>query len=285
MTIDASAVLVGPAGLAEELVDPERAPVLLDVRWALGGPPAYPDFLAGHVPGAQWVDLETVFAEPPAPDRRGGRHPLPDPDRLQAALRALGVDDGSVVVVYDAADGVPAARAWWVLRWIGLAGVRVLNGGLAAWVRAGFPVESGDGIARPAGSVQVHPGALPVLDAAAAARVGQAGVLLDARAAPRFRGESEPIDPVAGHVPGARSLPAGELQDDGGVLPGPAAVRAVLHARGATGTADVGAYCGSGITAAHTVWAAASAGIEVVLYPGSWSDWTADPSRPVATGD
>ncbi|MGI8880037.1 MAG: sulfurtransferase [Jatrophihabitans sp.] len=284
MTIDASAVLVGAAGLAEELADPQQAPLLLDVRWALGLPPAYPDFLAGHVPGAQWLDLETVFAAKPSADRHGGRHPLPDPDRLQAALQAVGLDDGSAVVVYDAADSVPAARAWWALRWIGLTDVRVLNGGLAGWVRAGQPLESGAATVRLRGSVQVHPGAMPVLDAVAAARVAQAGVLLDARTAPRFRGETESIDPVAGHVPGARNLPAAALQDDGGALLDPVAVREALLARGVTAATEVGAYCGSGITAAHTVWAAASAGIEVHLYPGSWSDWTADPSRPVATG-
>ena len=228
-----------------------------------------------------WTDLETDLAGPPG---TGGRHPLPTPADAEAAMRRLGVSDGRAVVVYDDADGSVAARAWWLLRWLGHGDVRLLDGGLAAWTAAGLPLEQDETNPEP-GDFSARPGAMPVLDADAAAALATAGVLLDARAAERFRGEVEPVDPVAGHVPGARSAPTtGNVGADGRFLD-PAALRDRFAAVGATDDdAPVGAYCGSGVTAAHTVLALEVAGIPAALYAGSWSEWVTDPSRPVATG-
>ncbi|MFD0596351.1 sulfurtransferase [Catellatospora coxensis] len=249
---------------------------VLDVRWRLSGPPGRDDYEVGHLPGAVFVDLDRDLCGPPG---AGGRHPLPHPEALEGALRAAGVREGRPVVVYDAGDGMAAARAWWTLRWAGHADVRVLDGGFAAWSAAGGevtdkPVE----VVR--GDVTVLPGGMPVLDAAGAAALAADGVLLDARVAPRFRGETEPIDAVAGHVPGARNLPYGELVNADGTL------RADLPEVFADlGDAPVGAYCGSGVTAAHTVLALHAAGrTDAALYVGSWSHWITDPSRPVGRG-
>lgn len=219
------------------------------------------------------------------PPGAGGRHPLPDPAVLERALREAGVSAGRPVVVYDAGDGMAAARAWWTLRWAGHPTVRVLDGGFAAWTRAGRPVEVGSS-ATLAGDFAVRPGRLPVLDAASAAAVPGAGVLVDARAPQRFRGEVEPVDPVAGHVPGARNVPYADLVEADGRLLSAGALRARFAEAGIdTGTAT-GAYCGSGVTAAHTILALTVAGVrDASLYVGSWSDWLTDPARPIAIGD
>ncbi|MFF5171023.1 sulfurtransferase [Micromonospora sp. NPDC000089] len=274
-------LLVEPAALAGELrrADP---PTLLDVRWRLAGPPGRDDYAAGHLPGAVFVDLDTALCGPPGP---AGRHPLPDPGALQAALRAAGVRAGHPVVVYDGGDGMSAARAWWTLRWAGHRPVRLLAGGWPAWTAAGLPTSTE--VPSPApGDVTVRPGALPVLDAAAAARLAAAneGVLLDVRAAPRYRGETEPVDPVAGHVPGAVNLPAPEYVAQGR-FPAADELRERFAAAGVT-DGPVGAYCGSGVTAAQAVLALHLAGRpDAALYVGSWSEWVADPARPVATGE
>ena len=270
--------LVDATTLAAELeTDP---PTLLDVRWRLGGPPGRDDYLAGHLPGAVFVDLDRDLAGPPG---AGGRHPLPDPVDAQAALRLLGVRDERPVVVYDGADGSVAARAWWVLRWLGHADVRVLDGGLPAWEAAGLPVETGAVDPVP-GDLTARPGAMPVLDAAGAAMVARTGRLLDARAVERYRGEVEPVDPVAGHVPGAVSAPlTGNTGDDGRFLP-PDMLRERFAALGVEPGVAVGAYCGSGVNAAQTVLALELAGVAGALYVGSWSEWVTDPRRPVATG-
>ncbi|MEU4437075.1 MULTISPECIES: sulfurtransferase [Micromonospora] len=274
-------LLVEPDRLAAEL-DHADPPTLLDVRWRLTGPPGRADYAAGHLPGAVFVDLDTELCGRPG---AAGRHPLPDPAALQAALRAAGVRAGHPVVVYDGGDGMSAARAWWTLRWAGHRQVRVLHGGYPAWTAAGLPVDTGVPAPAP-GDVTVTPGALPVLDAARAARLAAAepGVLLDVRAAPRYRGEHEPVDPVAGHVPGAVNLPAPEYVTQGR-FPDADALRERFAAAGVDAGAPVGAYCGSGVTAAQAVLALHLAGRpDAALYVGSWSEWVADPDRPVATG-
>jgi thiosulfate/3-mercaptopyruvate sulfurtransferase len=255
--------------------------VLLDVRWALGDPRGRERYLEGHLPGAVFVDLETELAAPPSTAE--GRHPLPSLQALQSAARRWGLHQGSRVVVYDATGGLAAARAWWLLRWGGLTDVRLLDGGLQAWMRAGGPVQSGAVVPEP-GNVTLTAGGMPVLSIDQAAELPSSGLLLDARAEERYSGEVEPIDPRAGHVPGAVSAPtADNLAEDGTFRP-PAELCRRFSALGARPGAEVGVYCGSGVTAAHEVAALAAAGIEAALWPGSWSQWSADPQRPAATG-
>ena len=187
-------------------------PVLLDVRWRLGGPPGREDYVRGHLAGAVFLDLDADLAAPPGP---AGRHPLPEPADLQRVLRAAGVRDGRPVVVYDADNGSIAARLWWLLRWAGHDRVRVLDGGYAAWVAEGRPVVTEVPAPAP-GDVTVRPGHMPVVDADGAAELARTGVLLDARAPERYRGDVEPVDPKAGHVPGARNAPfAAHTGEDG----------------------------------------------------------------------
>lgn len=271
-------VLVGAA----ELLASDRPVVLLDVRWALGSDRGRERYLAGHLPGAVFVDLDRELADPPSAAE--GRHPLPSLQRLQGAAQRWGIRSGSAVVVYDAAGGLAAARAWWLLRWGGLADVRLLDGGLDAWVRAGGPVERGDVVPEP-GDVTLTGGGMPVLTIDEAAALPAAGgVLLDARAGERYRGETEPIDPRAGHVPGAVSAPTTDnLAEDRSFRP-PAELADRFDALGIRPGGTVGVYCGSGVTAAHEIAALAVAGIDAALWPGSWSQWSADPARPAATG-
>ncbi|WP_370894675.1 sulfurtransferase [Janibacter sp. GXQ6167] len=253
--------------------------VLLDVQYELMGTPSRDLYERAHLPGAQPLDLDSALAGPPG---EGGRHPLPDPAILEAALRVAGVDDDSTVVVYDQASSLAAARAWWVLRWAGLTDVRVLDGGLAAWRASGRPVESGAAPPSPEGGVSVRAGSMPVIEADEVTDVARRGVLLDARAPERYRGDVEPIDPVAGHIPGAVNAPMADLLDDQQRLRPPAELRAYFADRGVTDDTLVGAYCGSGVTAAHTVLALHEAGIKARPYIGSWSHWVTDPTRPTA---
>jgi thiosulfate/3-mercaptopyruvate sulfurtransferase len=276
-------VLVDVPTLAAELAAPDP-PTVIDVRWRLGGPPGRDDYVAGHVPGASFLDLDRELCGQPG---AGGRHPLPDPYDLEASLRRAGVRTGHPVVAYDAGDGQAAARLWWTLRWAGHENVRVLDGGYAAWVAAGHPAQAGESPGKD-GDFVVEPGQRPVLDADAAEELAQAGVLIDARIGPRYRGETEPVDPVAGHIPGAVNLPAAQLTgEDGRLLPAERLrqVFADLAVR-SDAAAKVGAYCGSGVTAAQTVLALSVAGIDdAALYVGSWSNWVDDPLRPIASGD
>jgi thiosulfate/3-mercaptopyruvate sulfurtransferase len=268
-------------------------PVLIDVRWRLGGPPGIESYRAGHLPDAVYVDLDGDLAGPPG---AGGRHPLPEAAAFQAAMRRAGVRDQYPVVVYDESDSTIAARAWWQLRYFGHRHVRVLDGGLRAWAAAGQPVTTSEPNPQP-GDFTAAPGQLPLIDAAGAAEVARAGTLLDARAPARYRGETEPVDKVAGHIPGALSAPtaenvtadglfrpAGDLQSRFESL-GIVAVRNG-HQPGdeGAGMPAVAVYCGSGVTASHEVLALQLAGVRAALYVGSWSAWIADPARPVATG-
>ena len=260
--------------------------LILDVRWALGDPDGYRHYLRGHVPGARFVDLDQELAGAPGPDV--GRHPLPSIDDLQAAARSWGLRNGQDVVVYDDTGALAAARAWWLLRWAGVSRVRILDGGLGAWTAGGGTVEPGPP-APVAGDVTLSAGHLPVLDADSAARLARASILLDARAGARYRAETEPVDARAGHIPGAISAPTTDNLADDRTFRSSAELRerfAALGARVDDGQERaVGVYCGSGVTAAHQVAALAIVGIPAALYPGSWSQWSADPNRAVATGE
>ena len=266
-------------------------PVVMDVRWRLGGPPGIEAYEAGHLPGAAFVNLDADLAGPPG-SGVGGRHPLPERSVFEAAMRAAGLDDGQLAVVYDDAGSTIAARLWWLLRYFGHEHVAVLDGGLAAWTAAGHPVTartpgpaSGNFTAGPGGG-------MPVLDAEAAARLARSGFLLDARASERYCGDVEPIDRAAGHIPGAISAPAtGNVGADGVFLPAASLIERFSRlglpgpqAASRPGAPVAGAYCGSGVTAAQEILALQLAGVPAALYVGSWSAWSADPVRPVATG-
>ncbi|MFF0711192.1 sulfurtransferase [Streptomyces bauhiniae] len=274
-------VIITAAELARDLAGP-TPPTLLDVRWQLSAPdaPAFDAraaYAAGHLPGAVFVDLDRELAAPPGPR---GRHPLPDLAEFGAAMRRAGVSAGTPVVVYDGGQGWAAARAWWLLQATGHPNVRVLDGGLTAWEG---PLSTE--VPTPAqGDFAPLPEATGVLDADSAAELAGSGVLLDARAGERYRGEVEPIDRVGGHIPGALSAPTMEnVGPDGRFLPA-ADLRDRFKALGVSGDAPVGVYCGSGVSAAHEALALAIAGIPAALYVGSWSEWSDDPSRPVAVG-
>ncbi|MFI0448624.1 sulfurtransferase [Actinomadura sp. 6N118] len=259
----------------------EPPPILLDVRWHLSGPPGIDSYRHGHLPAAVFVDLDRDVAGPPG---RAGRHPLPAPADFEAAMRRAGVSSNRLVVVYDDADSTAAARVWWSLRYFGHERVRVLDGGYHAWTEAGRTVTTDEPSVKP-GDFIAQAGRLPVLDAEGAAVLAKSGVLLDARAAERYRGETEPIDPVAGRIPGAVNAPThGNVGVDGRFLPSQI-LRERFAQLGATDAADVGVYCGSGVTAAHEILALTIAGVPAALYVGSWSNWVTDPTNPVATGE
>ncbi|WP_066730244.1 sulfurtransferase [Demequina salsinemoris] len=270
-------VLITAGELAEEMAS-AHPPLVLDVRWALTQPDGRAEFEAGHVPGAVYVDLETELSTHGEPT--AGRHPLPSRERLEKAARAWGLNDGMRVVVMDGGPSFGASRAWWLLRHAGV-DVRILDGGFPAWAELALPIEQGSAMPL-AGHATLSWGHMPVITADEAG--AYQGLLLDARAGERYRGEVEPMDPVAGHIPGAVNAPTTENSElDGRFKPA-----AALTARFAELTTDPGAiavYCGSGVTAAHQIAAMEIAGItDVALYPGSWSAWS-NMGRPVATGE
>jgi len=257
----------------DELAVRLASTTVLDVRWQLGRSDGRERHEAGHVPGAAYVDLETDLADPPG---RGGRHPLPDPARFAEAMRRCGVGHDRPVVVYDEVGGTSAARCWWLLRFHGHPDVTLLDGGWAAWQDAGGAVETGP-VTPPYGSFEGSPGHLPVVDAEDAERIAAAGALVDARAPERFRGEVEPVDPVAGHVPGAVNVPTAANLDASGRFRRVEELRDVYAA--ALEADAVAVYCGSGVTAAHDVLALELLGVRAALYAGSWSEWVTDPAR------
>ncbi|WP_411558074.1 sulfurtransferase [Plantibacter sp. MPB07] len=278
-------ILIAPDDLAA-LIASETPVRVLDVRWRLDAPDGRPAYLEGHLPGAVYVDLDHELADhvPTGEPAVRGRHPLPDREALQASARSWGVDEGDVVVVYDDLKSLSAARAWWVLRNAGIADVRILDGAFRAWTDAGLPVERGEVVPEP-GTVTLTTGVLPTIDIDTAATwAGEGRVLLDARAGERYRGEVEPIDPRAGHIPGALSTPTTANVGADGRFLSPETLREQFLAASVPEDATVATYCGSGVTAAHNAVALTLAGFEPVLYPGSWSEWANHPERPVATG-
>jgi thiosulfate/3-mercaptopyruvate sulfurtransferase len=274
-------VLISVAELAG-LLNAGDPVTILDVRWRLDEPDGRAAYRQGHLPGAVYVSLDDDLSDHAVVGR--GRHPLPSGRSVQAAARRWGLRRQAPTVVYDDWNRAGSARAWWVLTAAGIPGVRILDGGLAAWRAAGGALST-DQVAPPPGDVTVrhddlYNGALPTLTAQ---QVDQFD-LLDARAPERFRGEVEPIDPVAGHVPGARNLPSGAVLDDDGDFLAPHALARLLVQRGVEGS-RIGVYCGSGVTASVTVAALTAAGYRAALFPGSWSQWSSDPANAVATSD
>jgi thiosulfate/3-mercaptopyruvate sulfurtransferase len=278
------AQLITAAELAQRLHPPDL--LILDCRFALEDP-TYGErsYSEAHIPGAQFADLEKDLSGPVIAGTTG-RHPLPDPEQLLTRLREWGLDDGSEVVLYDDGPGAFAARAWWLLLWLGKhEGVYLLDGGLNAWREAGLPTEN----ITPAvqtGHFDGHADDSMVVDAARLqGRLHSPELtLLDARALPRFLGEVEPIDPIAGHIPGAVCAPFSEnLGSDGRFLDaGQLRGRFDQLLDGKSPRTAV-AYCGSGVTACHNLFALCLAGYPLAtLYPGSWSEWITDPGRPRA---
>ena len=270
--------LTTPAELAAAL-ESATPPTVLDVRWRVGLGADRAGYDAGHLPGAVFIDLDRDLAAAPGP----GRHPLPAPAAFEAAMRAAGVRADRPVVAYDAADATSAARAWWLLGWFGHPAPLVLDGGLAAWAAAGLPLV-GDVPAPVPGDFRAVPGGRRVLDAEGAAELAGDGVLLDARAPARYRGEVEPIDPVPGHIPTARNAPADANVGPDRRLLSPAVLAERFDALGVTAASPVVTSCGSGVTACFTSLAMRVAGLpDPILYPGSYSDWSRA-GLPVAVG-
>jgi thiosulfate/3-mercaptopyruvate sulfurtransferase len=274
--------LISPSALLSSL-ETARGLVLLDVRGRLGADDPRGEYEAAHIPGALYVDLDGELSGPA--DAQAGRHPLPSPEAVEEAAARWGVRPDSLVVAYDDNAGMSAARAWWLLRWIGHKRVHVLNGGLRAWRAAGGPLTSGETPAPTAAPVaRGERGAMPTVDADDIG-AGRVDVLLDARSAERYRGEQEPVDRVAGHIPDAISAPTADNLDPDGCFLGADALRQRFERLGAAPGRRVAVYCGSGVTAAHEILALELVGIRASLFPASWSGWIADRDRPVATGD
>lgn len=257
----------------------KRPPAVLDVRWSLTAPNGRAAYTAGHVPGAHYVDLETELSGQASLD--AGRHPLPGIADLQRSARRWGLNNDDAVVCYDDFDGVAASRAWWVLKWAGMTNVRILDGGFRAWSGHG-PLEAGRPVPKKRhdrGNVDLAGGHMPTIAMDEAAEFD--GLLLDARTPVRYRGEFEPMDSRAGHIPGAVNAPYVENLRHGQMVGGDA-LRERFSALGALDGQPVATYCGSGVSATHHIAALASLGVSAALYPGSWSQWAADLDMPAA---
>ena len=258
-------------------------PVILDVRWQLGDPDGRRHYYGGHIPGAQYIDLTTALSA--APSETLGRHPLPKPEDLEDALRRVGIDDDSSVVLYDDVGSTSAARAWWLLRWAGKQDVRLLDGGLKAWIAEGGDLAVGPGNPVERGDFTFDLDHMRTVTLEQAAEWPDRGVLLDVRAVERYEGSAEPVDKRAGHIPGARNLPTTSFLDDRGRFLPADRLRELFAEVGVTSGTDTAVYCGSGIHAAHALAAMEIAGLEAGrLFPGSWSQWSSDRRRPVAVG-
>ena len=281
-----STTLITPEQLAIQIDNPHW--VILDCRHDLMNPAAGRDaYAAGHLPGAQFADMDHQLSGA----RYGedgvfrGRHPLPERAAFIATLRSWGISDDSQVVAYDAHGGMFAARLWWLLRWVGHAPVAVLDGGIGAWSAQGLPVTT-ELATRSAGTITERVALVHTVDAAGvlANLDGGARTVIDARAPERFRGENETMDPVGGHIPGATNRFFKDNLDADGRFKSPAQLKAEF-ARLVADPAEAIMQCGSGVTACHNLLALEVAGLTgAALYPGSWSEWCADPARPVATG-
>lgn len=275
--------LITASQLADLLAgSPGDAPLILDVRWELGSDNGYDAYLQGHLPGAVFVDLERDLSGRRGDGGSGGRHPMPTVDDFELNMAECGVDNDRLVVVYDDFGSLAAARLWWLLRHFGKYGVLVLDGGIAAWRALRLPIASGFRMVEE-GDFSVRRSRINVLEAEQADLYAREGLLIDARPADRFHGQNETIDPVAGHIPRAVSLPARSLvAGDGRLLP-ERELRQALGAVGIDGERPVATYCGSGVQASLVALAIAAAdlGGQVPVYIGSWSDWITDPARPV----
>ncbi|WP_437990567.1 sulfurtransferase [Sorangium sp. So ce145] len=276
--------LVDVAWLAAHAGDPRVC--VVDCRWYLGGRRGADEYARGHIPGAVHLDVDADLSSPA--HGGPGRHPLPDAAAFARVLARIGVTPGSVVVGYDDAGGAIAARLWWLLRYFGHPGGRVLDGGLQAWTSAGHPLSTGAPTIAEAPAMDLAPGGAPVADKAAVDRLRRdsAAVILDARARERYEGQSEPVDARPGHIPGARSAPFVEnLGAPGGAFRERAELERRYRDLGALDAATVVCYCGSGVTACHDLLALATLGREdAILYEGSWSDWARDAALPAARG-
>lgn len=272
--------MTAPIVTIESLDGLTPPPVVLDVRWYLDGRHGHDAYRQGHIPGARFVDLDTVLAGPPSPTQ--GRHPLPTPEVFAAGLGRLGVGDNDYVVAYDDLGGMVAGRLVWMLRSIG-APASLLDGGLAAWPR-GLEVGDPEPAATKERTIRDWPADTIATPDDVAAHLVSGGVVVDARSPERYQGDTEPVDPRAGHIPGAINLPFGaNLDSEGRFKP-----VSDLEVRFAPLEADPNpiVYCGSGVSACHNILAAEAAGQPPPrLYVGSWSQWSADPNRPAATGD
>lgn len=274
-------VFVSPAALAAECAG-SNPPVLLDIRFRHAQHDRRFAYLEAHLPGAVYVDLQQELAGTPGGIR--GNRPLPEIADLQAAARRWGLRQDSRVVVYDDHSGLQAGRAWWVLRWAGMGTVRMLDGGIDAWLAAGLPVTAELPAPVP-GDVTLTPGHMPVFGPDDIDGFLRAGVLLDSRGNENYRGGPTAAGEARrGHIPGAVNAPTPENLMQSGLLRPEAELRHRFDSFGATGTTPIGVYCGGGVSAAHQIAVLTSLGIAAALYPGSWSAWSADPTRPVARG-
>ncbi len=257
---------------------------LLDLRWSLQERDGYADFCAGHIPGALYVDLETDLTG--QADPLSGRHPLPSAHDLEESIRSWGIDRDSFIVVYDDSHGLAAARAWWLLRWAGCDNVLILNGGWEAW-SDDYEIATGASDVVERSDFIIRPHSMPTIDTSQVLAHAKNAILLDARAHQRYLGQEEPVDSHAGHIPGAINSPTDKNLDESDMrfFRPSSELSRYFSDMGIDQSSDIAVYCGSGVTACHTIAALASIDIDAALYPPSWSGWIASRDHPIATGE